>query len=342
MRIFRSTIWTLALWCATVSLAWAISIYDVIELSRQGHSDDDIENIIRSTRSVFKLTAADIPRLKDLGVSEAVIRAMLASVPAESSGPELIRSETINPESFPLADSAIANQSADGYAEEDAAPRAESQPNAGSGDRGRATVSAIAPSRFSIQAASEGAAGDHQHMYVTLRGVPILILRNEGRFRSVEDRGRAVVRNLEEAVRMGDGRFRKLHRDGTDLVVYHSAKLREVPIIWVSHSDVHAYDVRSEPRVTSDVLASYWAALLNDYWAISLQHRPPSRLVNLHRGGALKLLFEIANPTDSDEKLNLGLAVQRLPAAIQSHLERLATAVPDDFNALPDFTSDMS
>ena len=342
MRIFRSTISTLALCCATVSLAWAVSIYDVIELSRQGHSDEDIENIIRTTRSVFKLTAEDIPRLKDLGVSEVVIRAMLASVPAEPSGAESIRSDTINRERFPLANSAIADQPANGHAEEDAPARADSHSDAGSGDHGRAAVSAITPSRFSIQAVFEEAAGDHQHMYVTLRGVPILILRDEGRFQSVEDRGRAVMRSLEEAVRMGDGRFRKLHTDKADLVVYHSADLREVPIITVSRRDVYAYDVRSERRVTSHVLASYWAALLNDYWAITLQHRPPSRLVNLHRGGALKLLFEIVNPTDSDEQLDLGLAVQRLPAAIQSHLERLAAAVPDDFNALPDFIEDVS
>ena len=62
---------------AFASLAWAVSIYDVIELSRQGYSDEEVVKIIRSTGSVFELTAEDIPRLKNLGVSDAIIRSML-------------------------------------------------------------------------------------------------------------------------------------------------------------------------------------------------------------------------------------------------------------------------
>ena len=75
MRMIRSTISALAIWCATGSLAWAVSVYDVIELSRQGYSDEEIVKVIRTTRSVFKLTAEDIPRLKNLGVNEVVNRA---------------------------------------------------------------------------------------------------------------------------------------------------------------------------------------------------------------------------------------------------------------------------
>ena len=101
MRIFRTMLSTLAIWCATVSLAWAVSIYDVIELSRQGYSGEDIVNIVRTTRSVFKLTAADIPRLKELGVSEAVIRVMLESGPANLSGAESAPSINIDLEPIP-------------------------------------------------------------------------------------------------------------------------------------------------------------------------------------------------------------------------------------------------
>jgi len=341
MRIFRSTVSTLALWCASVSLAWAVSIYDVIELSRQGHSDEDIVDIIRTTRSVFKLKAADIPRLKELGVSESVIRAMLASNFGGLSGAESIPSVTIDREPMPLAVSAIANQSSIDDAENNAPARADSYSNSGSGYYRRPTAATISANRFSLLAVSEKAAEDQQDMYVTLRGAPLLILHDEGRFQSVEDRGRAVVRNLEEAVRVGDGRFRMLHAEEAVLVVYHSADLHEVPIITLNLQDVNAYDARSERRVTSDLLASYWAALFNDYWAITLQHRSPSRLVNLHRGGALKRLNEVVNSTASNEQLNLGLAVQQLPAAMQRQLESLATAVPDDFDALPDFKGDV-
>ena len=338
MRIIRFTLSTLALCCATVSLAWAVNIYDVIELSRQGYSDEEIVDIVRTTRSVFKLTAADIPRLKELGVSEAVIRVMLESGAADLSGAESVPRVKFDRESIPATLPAIANQPSYNDAEVNAPTLADSQPHADSDDHGRAA----ALDRFYLQAVSEEAAGDHQHMYVTMRGVPMLILRDEGRFRSVEDRGTAVVQNLEEAVRMGDGGFRLLRTDDAVQVVYHSADLREVPIITLNRHDVYAYNVRSERRVTSDVLASYWAALLNDYWAISLQHRPPSRLVNLHRGAALKLLFEIVNAKGSGQQGNSELAVEQLPMEIRNHLERLATAVPDDFNAFPGSERDMS
>ena len=66
MNIIRATLWTLGIWCATSSLAGAVSTYDVIELSRQGYSNEQIVDIVRVTGSVFKLTAPDILRLKDV------------------------------------------------------------------------------------------------------------------------------------------------------------------------------------------------------------------------------------------------------------------------------------
>ncbi len=144
----------------------------------------------------------------------------------------------------------------------------------------------------------------------------------------------AVVRNLEEAIRLGNGGFRFLRTNGVDQIVYHSADLQQVPIITLDSSDVSAYDVRSEIRVTPYVLAAYWAALLNDYWAISVLHRPPTRLTNLHRGAALMLLYEVVNTAASNQREDLELAIAELPVEIQGHLERLATAVPDDFSTI--------
>ncbi len=320
------------------SLVWAVSIYDVIELSQQGYSDEEVLNIIRSTGSVFELTAEDIPRLKNLGVGEAVIRGMLVVELAESSERGSFLNDAGDGEQIPPADSAIANDDI----EEITPATSEGLSQVDSADHEHAASPPLTPNRFSIHAVSEEAAGGHQHAYVTLSSVPILILRDEGRFQSIEDRGRAIVSNLEEAVRMGVGRFKVLQTEEADLVVYQGAYLREVPIVTVNHRDAHAYDVRSERRVTTDLLASYWAALLSDYWAITFQHRAPSLLVNLHRGDALMLLFEVVNRTGSDEPLNLGLAVQQLPRAIQSHLERLAAAVPDDFDTRPEYVGERS
>ncbi|MFB3106116.1 MAG: hypothetical protein ACE1ZA_14525, partial [Pseudomonadales bacterium] len=199
-----------------------------------------------------------------------------------------------------------------------------------------ASSPALTLNHFAVQLVSEEAAGDHQHVYVTLSGLPILILRDEGNFRTVENRGEAVTRNLEDAIQMGKGRFKVTHVNGEEVVVYHGAQLREVPIVTVNRRDAHAYDVRSERRVTSDLLAAYWTALLNDYWAITFLERPPKQLTNLHRGDALVLLFELVYRTGYDEPVNLGLAAQQLPGTILGHLERLALAVPDDFDTSPE------
>ena len=267
------------------SLAWAVSIYDIIELSRQGYSDEEVVRIIQGTGSVFDLTAADIPRLKNLGVSETVIRSMLTAVPPDNDSPPDNQANSIRP----------------------------------------------SLNQFSVQLVSEEASGGHQHAYVTLNDLPILILRDEGRFNSVQNRGKAVARNLGNTVLKGEGRFKAVHVNGEDRVVYQSTREAEIPIVSVNRRDVHAYDIRSEPHVSADMLAAYWAALLNDYWAITFFHQPPSRLANLHRGDALMLLFKLVNENPSDEPLNLGMAVQQLPGVVRRHLQSLARAVPDDF-----------
>ena len=325
--MIRNTILLLALGYA--GLAWAVSIYDVIELSQQDFSDEEVVNIIRSTGSAFELTAEDIPRLKNLGVSESIIRAMLMTPPAESTQNESFLNNSGEREQVSLAESAVENDIV-------ITPATSKRTPDDSTDHEHEDSPVLISGRFSVTLVSEEAAGGHLHAYVTLNGLPILILRDEGGFQSVEKRGEKVASNLEKAMAIGDGRFRVQHEKGTELVVYQGADLREVPIITINHRDVQAYDVRSERRLNSDLLAAYWAALLNDYWAIALLHRAPSRLVNLHRGDALLLLFKLVKRPGSDEQTDLGAAVRQLPGTIQRHLERLARAVPDDFDTSPE------
>lgn len=347
-RFVRFTSLTLTISCAWVSLAGAVSIYDVIELSRQGYGDEEIVYIITTTRSVFKLAAEDIPRLKNLGVSETVIRKMLEAVPAEQAGAEMVSAGALNRELTTLSRSDIADSRSVDQIGESALTASENHSHADSSDHSHADsgensnpASPLAsPDRFSVQTVLEEAAGDHTHVYLTLGSVPIFILRAEGRFQSIEDRARAVVSNLEEARRMGEGRFKALRTDGADIVVYQSANLREVPIISVNRDDVYAYDVRSERRVTSSILAYYWTALLDDYWAITFRHRPPVRLVDLHSGDALMLLFDLVNGSAPDEAQSLDSVVQQLPGPIRRHLDRLAASVPDDFDTWPEQVGD--
>ncbi len=60
---------------------YALSVYDVIQLSRQNYSEQKIVKLIEVTGSAFELRAEDIPRLKGLGISEQVIQAMLKAAP---------------------------------------------------------------------------------------------------------------------------------------------------------------------------------------------------------------------------------------------------------------------
>ncbi len=69
---------------AMATPAGALSIVDIVQLSQNSYSEEAIIKLIEVTSSAFELEAEDVPRLKELGVSEAVIRVMLERVPAAS------------------------------------------------------------------------------------------------------------------------------------------------------------------------------------------------------------------------------------------------------------------
>jgi len=64
---------------------YAISVFDVIRLTQEKYSDREIIRIIQITDSRFALKADDTSRLKKEGVTESVIREMLAR-PASDKG----------------------------------------------------------------------------------------------------------------------------------------------------------------------------------------------------------------------------------------------------------------
>ena len=70
--------------------ATAMTVYDVIQLSKKSYSDQDIISLIEITDSAFELKAEDISRLVELGVSEPVIQVMLNDRLAQSVGPDTI------------------------------------------------------------------------------------------------------------------------------------------------------------------------------------------------------------------------------------------------------------
>jgi hypothetical protein len=78
--MIRRTVWTcLLLLALTAARADAITVRDVIELSKAGLGDPVLLALIQVDRSVFSIDTATIKQLKEAGVSDAVIVAMIRS-----------------------------------------------------------------------------------------------------------------------------------------------------------------------------------------------------------------------------------------------------------------------
>jgi len=86
----RSFIAAAALTLTVCGQVYALTVYDVIQLSSKDYSSQDIVALIAATDSRFALKAEDIPRLMDLGVSETVIQVMLkaAHLETQTDSPE--------------------------------------------------------------------------------------------------------------------------------------------------------------------------------------------------------------------------------------------------------------
>ncbi|MCZ6502481.1 MAG: hypothetical protein O6945_08195 [Gammaproteobacteria bacterium] len=65
--------------------ASGLSIYDVIMLSQNRYEAENIVDIILTTGSAFTLTATDVVYLKNTGISDSVVQAMLVAVPPTES-----------------------------------------------------------------------------------------------------------------------------------------------------------------------------------------------------------------------------------------------------------------
>ena len=161
----------------------------------------------------------------------------------------------------------------------------------------------------------------------------IFVLRDEGGYASIEDRAWTVAQGLEDARRLGRGEFLSVHTGGADTVVFRpNPSQEEVRVLSVTRRDARAYGIRSGRRVTPDLLAAYWSALLNDYWAIAFEQTPPSRTVSIHEGEALTKLYQAVVRSSENGAQNLGSVAQQLPRDARRHLDRLAAVVPVDFS----------
>jgi len=281
--------------------AAALTVYDVIQLSSKNYADDDILALIQATGSAFELKAGDITQLMEVGVSEKVIQAMLRASPGEATtGP----TET----------------------------SAGSPPDTGSHTESHIAAD-IAGGRFAYEPFSESGVGRHHHSVVTLAGVKLLVLRDEGAFSSVAARADAVVSRLARVALEGQGTFRPDHSPGGNSVVFYGkSNQRPVVVLSVTSEDATAYQRRSGRAVKPALLAAYWSDLLSDYWSVVVDKTAPVRLAGLHEGEALDALLVQWGKTSETEEARLLDAALLLPRQTQQHLLQLATTVPHDFS----------
>lgn len=296
---FRRPLVTIILLSVIPLSAHALSVYDVIQLNQKNYSDKDIIALIDATGSAFKLQAEDVVRLKDEGLGEPVIQAMLKAVPGgnENQRVATVDGAQVNPEASSLT-----------------------------------TQKTIAGGRFKVEPFKELEPGRHRHSAVVLAGVQLLVLRATGGFTSVVERADAVVKRLEKAALMGEGAFRaSTAMDDNAVMFYGRVADKPVAILQVSHMDAHAYQRRSGRAVTPALLAAYWSDLLSDYWSIAINETTPNRLADIHEGEVLTALYLEWEKSRETASVQLMDAAQLLPRQQQQHLLRLASTVPHDF-----------
>jgi len=212
----------------------AISVFDVIRLSQERYSDEDIIRLIQTTDSRFVLSADDTVRLRTAGVTESVIREMLARP----------------------------------------APRGESEPPAsGAGAtplRSPATARSSRGALFTASAHGEKTGSHPAHAAVTLGGMEVLIVRDGASFPSPLARARAITQTLNGLAAQAPGRFaaRAAGRDAK--VVFERSDGAATDVVAVTAADVAAWRVPGGRPLSAGTLASFWAGLLNDYWLIGV------------------------------------------------------------------------
>lgn len=295
----------------------ALSVLDVIQLTKERYPDEEIIRLIRVTDSRFVLSAEDAVRLRQEGVSEVVIREMLArpapapEEPAATRGPETpTREET------------------DEHRERVHRPRPSIR-GTGSDVRIGRPVELL----FEASAYHEAGAGHHEHAAVTLGGLPVLIIRDEARFASPLARAQSIAQVLNGLAGKPSGRFSARVSAGPTRVVFENPETPALEVLSAGRSDALAYGVRSRGHVTADRLASFWAALLNDYWSIAREGKPPRYLIGSHGGEALESLSRGlgASPGPPDVAA-IQSAVASLTRTEREHLRSLPTTVPEDLD----------
>lgn len=315
--IVRRLSLALYLLLAVSAPATAMTAYDIIQLSKKGYSDQDIIALIKTTDSAFELQADDISRLIELGVSDLVVQAMLKAVPGEPSV-----------DSSPATAPGQYSENLFGYKPDSETVTVYITPG-----------NSVPRVDINSELLEEFGSGGHHHQVITLSGIRLFVLRDEGAFPTVEARVNAVTDHLSIASTMHDGQFRPAHVAGSDAVVFAvPGTSQTITIVSVSAQDASAYQRRSGRWVDPELLAAYWSDLLTDYWSLALGNQPPDRLSALHEGEALQELYNALDTSIDNNTDRLAGAFQSLTKQERDHLSQLALSVPHAFSSINEHT----
>ena len=320
--------------------ALGLNLYDIVQLTKAGYADKEIIDLVRATGSRFALDATSLVRLKEAGVSEAVIEALIeARVPEAISEPEAREPGVPEAKEVSATDELGRTRVRRG----EGARRPETAPVApepggpppavlpqGAGEREKRFSS------FPFEETGPGHGASHQHYALTVNEVPILILRSEARFPQIVDRAEEAVRQLNQLVRSPKGHF-FVPESHASVWYRDPSSSHSLRILEVSRGDVIAYQQRSLGNVSATRLAAYWAAILNDYTQLFLFGRPPTELAGLHLGETLgKIHADLSTATSEGAASELlASRVRRtrdhLSSDEKEHLIELPGRVPAEF-----------
>jgi hypothetical protein len=207
------------------------------------------------------------------------------------------------------------------------APRREPEPPVSDG----AVLRSRPEPLFSGSSYQEGS-GDRGHAAVTLAGIEVLIVRDEAGFSSPLARARAVAQTLNTLPSSGRFAVRAAGQDSK--VIFESPDGSAADIVRVTATDVAAYRAGGHRQVSPETLSSFWAALLNDYWAVAVTGRPPRSLADSRGGQALvRLSRAVRLPAGTRDAAAVRAGFDSLGPTDRELLRKLPAAVPEDLES---------
>ena len=182
---------------------------------------------------------------------------------------------------------------------------------------------------FSGSPYQEGSGDRHGQAAVTLAGIEVLIVRDHAGFSSPLARARAVAQTLNTLQAPGRFAIRAAGRDSK--VIFESSDGAATDIVRVTPADSAAYRAGGHRPVSSETLSSFWAALLNDYWAIGVAGKPPRALADSREGQALaRLSRAVRLPAGTRDAAAVRDGFDSLGRTDRELLRKLPTAIPED------------